>query len=103
MNTVYSKNKVSIRLTEERWAHITEEHNEIAGYYFEVLEVVSDPEAIYKGKEGECIAVRPIKEGKYLIVIYREISKEDGFIITAFITKRVKYLERRQKLWPQRK
>ena len=98
MNIVYSKNKVPIRLTEERWVHITEEHNEIAGYYFEVLEVVSNPEAIYKGKEGEYIAVRPMEERKYLIVIYREISEEDGFIITAFITRRIKYLERRQKL-----
>ncbi len=52
MDIVYSKNKVPIRLTEERWVHITEEHNEIAGYYFEVLEVISGPEAIYKGKEG---------------------------------------------------
>ncbi len=100
MNIVYSKNKVPIRLTEERWIHITEEHNEIAGYYFEVLEVVSNPEAIYKGKEGEYIAVRPMEEKKYLIVIYREISEDDGFIITAFITRRIKYLERRQKLWP---
>lgn len=100
MNIVYSKNKVPIRLTEERWVHITEEHNEIAGYYFEVLEVISNPEVIYKGKEGECIAVRSVEEGKYLIVVYREISKEDGFIITAFITKRIKYLDRRQKLWP---
>jgi len=98
VNIVYSKNKVPIRLTEERWVHITEEHNEIAGYYFEVLEVVSNPEAIYKGKEGEYIAVRPMEERKYLIVIYREISEEDGFIITAFITRRIKYLERRQKL-----
>jgi hypothetical protein len=33
-----SKNGVPIRLTEERWFHITEEHSEMAGYYFEILE-----------------------------------------------------------------
>ena len=49
-----------IRLTEERWFHITEEHSEMAGYYFEVLEAMDEPEAIYKGKKGECIAVREI-------------------------------------------
>ena len=27
---VYSKNGVSIRLTDERWVHITEEHGELA-------------------------------------------------------------------------
>jgi hypothetical protein len=51
---------VPIRLTEERWFHITEEHSEMAGYYFEVLEAMDEPEAIYKGKKGECIAVREI-------------------------------------------
>ena len=49
MNVVRSKNGVSIRLTEERWFHITEEHSEMAGYYFEVLETVEEPEAIYYG------------------------------------------------------
>ena len=30
-------------------------HSEMAGYYFEVLETVEEPEAIYEGKMGECI------------------------------------------------
>jgi hypothetical protein len=99
MDVVKSKNGVPIRLTEERWFHITEEHSEMAGYYFEVLETVQEPEAIYEGKAGECIAVKEIGEGKYIVVIYRELSKEDGFIITAFITKRRKQFERRKVLW----
>ena len=52
MEIVRSKNGVPIRLPEERWFHITEEHSEIAGYYFEVLETVEEPEAIYEGKAG---------------------------------------------------
>lgn len=40
------ENSVPIRLTEERWFHITEEHSEMAGYYFEVLETVQDPESM---------------------------------------------------------
>jgi len=32
--------------------HITEEHSEMAGYYFEVLETVEELEAIYEGKDG---------------------------------------------------
>jgi hypothetical protein len=43
MNVAKSKNGVPIRLTTERWFHITEEHSETAGYYFEVLETVEDP------------------------------------------------------------
>ncbi|MHC1574416.1 MAG: hypothetical protein ACXQTY_01225 [Candidatus Methanogasteraceae archaeon] len=38
MDVAKSKNGVPIRLTKERWFHITEEHSEMAGYYFEVLE-----------------------------------------------------------------
>jgi len=37
----------------------------------------------------------------HIVVIYKELSKEDGFVITAFLTRRRKKLERRQKIWPQ--
>ena len=52
MDVIKSKNDVPIRLPEERWFHITEEHSEMAGYYFEVLEAVAQPEAIYEGSAG---------------------------------------------------
>jgi hypothetical protein len=87
-------------LPEERWFHITEEHSEMAGYYFDVLETVEDPEAIYKGRSGECIAVREVDRGKHIVVVYKELNQEDGFIITAFLTRRMKQLERRQRIWP---
>ena len=59
-----SKNDVPIRLTEERWFHITEEHSEMAGYYFKVLETVEEPGAVYEGRAGECIAVREVEIGE---------------------------------------
>lgn len=99
MNFVYSKNNVPIRLPDERWIHIIEEHNELAGYYHEVLETVSEPKIIYLGKKHECIAIKPITEKKHLIVIYRELNPRDGFIITAFLTRHIKHLQRRQILW----
>ena len=37
--------------------------------------------------------------GKYIMVVYRELDKEDGFVITAFLTRRRKQLERRRKIW----
>ena len=97
----YSKNGVPIRLTDEKWLHITEEHSEMAGYYFEALETVEEPDAIYEGKMGECIAVREIDKGKYIVVVYRELSKEDGFVIAAFLTRRRRQFERRRKIWGQ--
>ena len=48
MDVAKSKNDVPIRLTEERWFHITEEHSEMAGYYFEVLETVEEQRQFIK-------------------------------------------------------
>ncbi|MBI1928680.1 hypothetical protein HYR99_31105 [Candidatus Poribacteria bacterium] len=100
MEIVQSKNGVPIRLTEKRWLHITEEHSEMAGYYFEILEILQAPDAIYEGKAGELLAVKEIEPGKYMIVVYKEVSREDGFVITAFLTRRIKPIERRTKRWP---
>jgi hypothetical protein len=71
----------------------------MAGYYFEVLETVEEPESIYEGKMGEYIAVKEVEKGKYLVVIYKEVSRDDGFIITAFLTRRKKLFEKRRKIW----
>ena len=100
MEVVKSKNKVPIRLTNERWLHITEEHPEMAGYYYEVLEVICEPEAIYKGNYEELIAIKRAELGKYIVVVYKESSEKDGFVITAFLTRKIKHLERRIKVWP---
>ncbi len=74
MEIVKSIKNIPIRLTEERWFHITEEHSEMAGYYFDVLETVKEPEIIYEGNAGECIALRELENGKYLVVIYRKCN-----------------------------
>jgi len=98
-DTVASKNGIPIRLTDERWVHITEEHNELAGMRREVLETITDPVQIFSGNYGELLAIREIESGKYLVVVYRELQ-HDGFIITAFLTRRIQSILRRQMLWP---
>lgn len=86
-------------MTAERWTHITEEHCELAGLRLEVLQAIGDPERIVEGGEGERMAVREIEPGKALVVVYRELQ-EDGFVITAFLTRRMKSLQPRSQLWP---
>ena len=88
-----------IRLPAERWVHITEEHAEMAGYLYDVLETIQEPLTIFEGNSSELLAAREIENGKFIIVVYRELSKEDGFVITAFLTKRWKQIERRKKIW----
>ncbi len=99
VDRVLSRPGVPIRLTDERWSHISEEHRELAGLRSEVLETVGQPERILLGGDGEHLAIREMEEGKNLVVIYRE-GIGDGFIITAFVTRRVRSLVKRRQVWP---
>jgi hypothetical protein len=101
VKTAKSVNGVMIRLPDERWLHITEEHAEMTDYLDETLETVQKPLAVFEGSAGELLAAREVETGKYVIVAYREISAKDGFIITAFLTRRWKQIERRKKIWSQ--
>jgi hypothetical protein len=94
-----SKNGVPIRLTDERWAHIIEEHGELAEMQREVLEAIAQPHRILEGGDGEFLAVRQQESERFLIVVYRELG-QDGFIITAFLTSKINALSRRRQIWP---
>jgi hypothetical protein len=96
--TVLSKSGVEVRLTDERWAHITEEHCELAGFRLEVLQTLSEPDRILAGGAGEMLAVRELFQGKHMVLIYRK-QVEDGFVIREFLTTRTGSLNRRQQLW----
>jgi hypothetical protein len=100
IETVTSKNGIPIRLTDERWAHITEEHCELAGMRLGVLETVVNPSRVLVGGDAELLAVQEIEPKKYLVVVYRELL-DDGFIITAFLTRKIKSLNRRTQVWPK--
>jgi len=65
----------------------------------EVLDTIAHPGRILEGREGELFAIRETEGKKWLVVVYRE-SGNDGFVITAFLTRRVRSLERRKLIWP---
>jgi phospholipid N-methyltransferase len=44
------------------------------------------------GNLGELLAIREITAGKFLVVVYKETGPGDGFIITAFLTRKVRQL-----------
>ncbi len=100
--TVQSCRGVPIRLTDERWAHIVEEHCELAGLRDDVLEAIAAPEGVLAGSAAELLAVRPLDQRRVLVVVYREVSQDDGFVITAFVTTRLASLERREQVWPRK-
>ena len=96
MDIAISINKIAIRLTSERWFHLVENHDELAGYYNEVLETVEDPDLLFQGYRGSIMASRNYGHKRYLMVIYKESSGTDGFIITAFFTDKI---NRKKAIW----
>ena len=92
MEIVKSVNGVPIRLTDERWVHIIENHDNMAGYYDEVLNINESPDLVIKGYGEALIALKQL-EAKFLAVVYKETGIIDGFVITAYFTSKIK-LER---------
>ena len=95
-----SRNGVVIRLTDERWQHILEEHGELRDLRAQVIGAIENPERILSGTASELLALTSLEPGKLLVVVYREVNERDGFVITAFITRRLNSLNRRQQVWP---
>jgi hypothetical protein len=85
MDVAISINGVPIRLNYERWYHIVENHDEMASYYHDVLETIAAPELIVRGNRGTLRAARGFGKRNWLVVIYREVSRKDGFVITAYL------------------
>lgn len=94
--TINSINNIPIRLTHERLFHILENHDELAGRSFEVLETINDPDIIFKGKQGELLAAKSYNR-HWLIVVYKE-GKNDGFIITAFDTTKIDSIKKYKRI-----
>lgn len=97
----FSKNNVPIRLNDERWYHITTGHPEMADYYYDILETIENPVIIYKGNFDEKIAVSGRLDyiEKFIVVAYKEINAEDGFVITAYVSDRIQKFDKKEILW----
>ncbi len=99
MDIAYSVNDIPIRLTEERWEHIVGNKPYMESYYEKVIEAVERPTWIEQGYAGSRVAILTLGRRHYLHVVYRELSRADGFIITAFIARRA---SRRKRVWPKK-
>ena len=101
MDMATSHSGIIIRLTEERWSHITSRHPEMNNQRERVLETLQEPDMIQQGDFGELLAIRhyPVTPltSKFMVVAYREVSLNDGFVLTAYLTSRPS--ARRITLW----
>lgn len=84
LDIVKSVDGVPIRLTGERWEHITDEHPFLSGYYERILSTIENPAFVLRGHHGSKAAVNNYGRKRWLHVVYRENNKDDGFIISAY-------------------
>ncbi len=91
MDVAYSVNNIPIRLTYERWHHIVENHDDLASYYHDVLEIIETPQFVIRGSKGSLKATKNLSRRKWLVVIYKELSNEDGFVITAYFLTNISH------------
>lgn len=103
---IKSINSVPIRLTATQWQHILKRHPKLKDFQDHILLTVEQPYRIYSAPETELefAAMKVFPElrekglAENLIVHYKELSKKDGFIITAFVMSD-KRLTRRFRKW----
>ena len=98
MLTATAKSGLTIRLPEERWQHIIEGHPEITDQQTNLLQAIENPDRILEGDRGELLAIKQLNGNKYLVAVYKELEK-DGFVITAYVTRRINSLNKRKELW----
>ena len=96
-----SKNGRSIRLTYERWSHILESHDYMAGNLNILLDTIENPDYIVRGNKGELLAVKYHEKtnisSKYAVVVYKE--NDSNFILTAFFTSDLKRVLKKGIIW----
>ena len=109
LGIVKSMNGVNIRLTRERWDHITTSHLELNPRDYKlVLNIVANPDIILKGDTKELLSVKKQPRKRvWIVVAYKEtlllrnkeVNKSDGFVLTAYITTNSHWLFQKEVLW----
>ena len=84
IEVVISQNVLPIRLTYKQWSHITENHDYMAGWTDELIALKHYPKTVISRKDA--------------VVIYKQL-KNDGFVITAFLTSSCEKIIKRGILW----
>ena len=105
--TTKSKGMATIRLTTKQWEHIITARPELGSFMKEVLKTVEDPDDVLEPlhrTKPQLLAIKRVSKLAYvglsqnLVVVYRQTSLHEGFIITAFsISDRRK--SRMYRLW----
>ncbi len=93
MEVATARSGIPIRLTDERWGHIVYYHPEMRWQRVRVLDTISAPDLIQEGDFGVLLASRYYGQESFahgfVVAVYREVDESDGFVITAYLTRRL--------------
>ncbi len=68
-----------------------------------MIKAVEDPDVILAGISDELRSLKFFENTrlgpKHLVVAYKELGQDDGFVITAYKTSNINKLMRRNQLW----
>lgn len=84
----------SIRLTDERLAHISE-HPEMASAEPRIVETLANPDAVVQSRSDEAVRLyyrhysQTVVGPKWLCAVVK-VTGDDAFVITAYLTDRLK-------------
>lgn len=62
------------------------------------MEIVANHDILIKGAKDEFLAIKKVHK-RWIVVVYKEIDLNDGFIITAFSTTRIQYFMKKEIIW----
>jgi hypothetical protein len=91
----------TVRLTDERMAHILE-HPEMSGMSAEIERVLAEPQSVRRSRSDEAVRLfyefyaQTIVGGKWLCVVVKYLA-DDAFVVTAYLTDKPKAGDT---LWP---
>ena len=101
MIVVLAWNGRALRFPDERWQHIVDRHPNPASERDRTIETIRHPDRVQLGYAGERLASRRYSEapfdGNHLVVVYLEEGTNGGFVVTAYLTRRLSV--RRSTLW----
>lgn len=84
-----------IRISDERWNHITANHPEMVGQYSKIQETLLQPDEIVESKSDASVELYYRKYyttlfgEKYLCVVVK-VKEDDLFLLTAYYTDPIK-------------
>lgn len=87
---VISKLGKRIRVTKRYWDYIVSKHESVAGLEKEVMDTLINPSYVRLSKEDKAVSLYYSAYDKYFLCVVCRHLNGDGFIITAYLTDKIK-------------